>query len=109
MNSELLNIIQEHGPDKPILSSELEEYLGITGAEVRKQIKALRRKSIFICSCSMGYFMATKYEHIEATIKNLERRADSMKKTAAALRRRFTNSKPAETVKQVEPQQEKLF
>ena len=89
MLSEVLDLIITRTKDNPILSSEIEQVLEMTGGEVRQIIRELRRNRTPIANSSKGYYLARTFEEIDATINNLHSRAMSQLVTIKELRNCF--------------------
>ena len=74
------------GDDKQITSAELSQRLGISGAEVRKQVNTLRCKGKPIASDSQGYYIATNPSELEHTIASFNSRIHQMIKAREGLK-----------------------
>ena len=75
MTSEQLRIyLKENccGRKNAVKSLELEQAMGVSGNELRRQVNRLRRKKVPICSGPEGYFYARNAGEIYATIHSLE-------------------------------------
>ena len=66
------------GNESRITSSEICRQLGISGAEVRKQINSLRANGVAIASDSKGYYMATEPSDLDHTIASFNSRIHKM-------------------------------
>lgn len=86
-----------HAKSNPIFSKELEEIFAVKGPTLRGVIRTLRRSGEWIAESEAGYYYADSFEQVEPTILDLEGRADSMYKTASAMR------------KAIKPEQQTLF
>lgn len=74
MTSEQLRIyLKENccGRKNAVKSLELEQAMGVSGNELRRQVNRLRRRKIPICSGGEGYFYAGNAGEIYATIRSL--------------------------------------
>ena len=74
MTSEQLRIyLKENccGRKNAVKSPELEQAMGVSGNELRRQVNRLRRRKIPICSGGEGYFYAGNAGEIYATIRSL--------------------------------------
>ena len=60
------------GRKNAVKSPELEQAMGISGNELRRQVNRLRRKKVPNCSGPEGYFYARNAGEIYATIHSLE-------------------------------------
>lgn len=60
------------GRKNAVKSSELEQALGVSGNELRRQVNRLRRRRVPICSGGEGYFYARNAGEIYATISGLK-------------------------------------
>ena len=75
MASEQLRIyLKENCPGrkKAVKSPELEQTMGVSGNELRRQVNRLRRQKVPICSGAEGYFYARNAGEIYATICGLK-------------------------------------
>ena len=59
------------GRKNAVKSPELEQAMGISGNELRRQVNRLRRRKIPICSGGEGYFYAGNAGEIYTTIRSL--------------------------------------
>ena len=75
------------GNDKRITSSELSSRLGITGAEIRKQINTLRCDGTPIASDRHGYFLALDPSDLDHTITSFNSRISQMIKAREGLKK----------------------
>ena len=75
------------GNEKRITSAELSQRLGISGAEVRKQVNSLRCDGNPIASDSYGYFIATQQDDLEHTIASFNSRIHQMIKAREGLKK----------------------
>lgn len=75
------------GNEKRITSSEISNKLGISGAEVRRQINALRCDGIPVASDSHGYYIATEQSDLNRTIASFNSRINQMMKARDGLKR----------------------
>ena len=74
MTSEQLRIyLKENccGRKNAVKSLELEQAMGVSGNELRRQVTRLRRRKIPICSGGEGYFYAGNAGEIYTTIRSL--------------------------------------
>ena len=60
------------GRKNAVKSLELEQAMGVSGNELRRQVNRLRRKKVPICSGPEGYFYARNAGEIYATIRSLK-------------------------------------
>ena len=60
------------GRKEAIKSPELEQTMGVSGNELRRQVNRLRRQKVPICSGPEGYFYARNAGEIYATIHSLK-------------------------------------
>ena len=60
------------GRKKAVKSPELEQTMGVSGNELRRQVNRLRRQKVPICSGPEGYFYARNAGEIYATIHSLK-------------------------------------
>lgn len=60
------------GRRNAVKSPELEQTMGVSGNELRRQVNRLRRKRVPVCSGAEGYFYARNAGEIYATIKDLK-------------------------------------
>ena len=60
------------GRGNAVRSPELEQTMGVSGNELRRQVNRLRRRKIPICSGPEGYFYAGNAGEIYATIRSLK-------------------------------------
>ena len=60
------------GRKNAVKSPELEQALGVSGNELRRQVNRLRRRKVPICSGGEGYFYARNAGEIYATISGLK-------------------------------------
>lgn len=83
-------LLRKHDIPNPIKGSDIMKILHIsTGAELRSQIRDLRRKGCPIGSTKQGYFWASSPSELGDTIKQLNSRAFDLIKTVKALKRSF--------------------
>lgn len=82
----LIARIKKATPSNPIISKDLECYLGVSGAAVRDIVRTLRRNGVPVGSSGSGYFYARSLEEYEPTITDLEHRAISLLNTVSAMR-----------------------
>lgn len=75
------------GGDNRITSAEISNRLGISGAEVRKQINSLRTEGVAIASDSHGYFIATETTDLEHTIASFNSRISQMIRAREGLKK----------------------
>lgn len=66
------------GNEKRITSAEISQRLGISGAEVRKQVNTLRCEGNPIASDSHGYYIATEQTDLDHTIASFNSRIHQM-------------------------------
>ena len=66
------------GNEKRITSAEISDRLGISGAEVRKQINSLRSEGNPIASDSHGYYIATNPSDLDHSIASFNSRISQM-------------------------------
>jgi biotin operon repressor len=66
------------GNESRITSAELSQRLGISGAEVRKQVNTLRCEGNPIASDSHGYYIATEQADLDHTIASFNSRIHQM-------------------------------
>jgi biotin operon repressor len=66
------------GNESRITSAELSQRLGISGAEVRKQVNTLRCEGNPIASDSHGYYIATEQTDLDHTIASFNSRIHQM-------------------------------
>ena len=60
------------GRKKAVKSPELEQTMGVSGNELRRQVNRLRRQKVPICSGAEGYFYARNAGEIYTTIHGLK-------------------------------------
>lgn len=60
------------GRGNAVRSLELEQTMGVSGNELRRQVNRLRRQRVPVCSGAEGYFYARNAGEIYATIKDLK-------------------------------------
>ena len=60
------------GRGNAVRSPELEQTMGVSGNELRRQVNRLRRQKVPICSGAEGYFYARNAGEIYATICGLK-------------------------------------
>ena len=75
MTSEQLRIyLKENccGRKNAVKSLELEQAMGVSGNELRRQVNRLRRRKVPVCSGPEGYFYAGNAGEIYATIRSLK-------------------------------------
>lgn len=89
LKADILKIIACGSESAPVKSYKIEESLNVKGSKVRDFVREMRREGISIAETKSGYYIAKSFEQIEPTINDLEGRASSMLKTAAALRKTF--------------------
>ena len=73
------------GNENRITSAEISHRLGISGAEVRKQINQLRCNGTAIASDSYGYYLATDPTDLNHTIASFNSRIHQMIKARSGL------------------------
>lgn len=73
------------GNERRITSSEISNRLGISGAEVRKQINQLRTDGTAIASDSHGYYLAIEPTDLDHTIASFNSRIHQMIKARSGL------------------------
>lgn len=73
------------GNENRITSAELSQRLGISGAEVRKQVNQLRTEGTAIASDSRGYYLAIEPIDLDHTIANFNSRIHQMIKARSGL------------------------
>ena len=66
------------GNESRITSAEISQRLGISGAEVRKQVNTLRCEGNPIASDSHGYYIATEQTDLDHTIASFNSRIHQM-------------------------------
>ena len=66
------------GNENRITSAEISQRLGITGAEVRKQVNSLRCDGNPIASDRHGYYIATEQSDLDHTIASFNSRIHQM-------------------------------
>jgi biotin operon repressor len=74
------------GNENRITSAEISNRLGISGAEVRKQVNSLRCDGNPIASDSHGYYIATDATDLDHTIASFNSRISQMIKAREGLR-----------------------
>ena len=100
MASEQLRIhLKENcrGRKNAVKSLELEQAMGVSGNELRRQVNRLRRRKVPVCSGPEGYFYAGNAGEIYATIRQLRQMADGLEKAIAGLENaleRFGEAEP---------------
>ena len=75
------------GNKKRITSAEISKRLGISGAEVRKQINQLRTDGTAIASDSHGYYLTLDPTDLDHTIASFNSRISQMIKARSGLER----------------------
>lgn len=73
------------GNESRITSAEISQRLGISGAEVRKQINQLRTDGTAIASDSHGYYLAVESTDLDHTIASFNSRIHQMIKARCGL------------------------
>lgn len=73
------------GSENRITSTEISQRLGISGAEVRKQVNQLRCDGTAIASDSHGYYLATEPTDLDHTIASFNSRIHQMIKARSGL------------------------
>lgn len=73
------------GNGNRITSAELSQRLGISGAEVRKQVNQLRTDGTAIASDSQGYYLALDPTDLDHTIASFNSRIHQMIKARSGL------------------------
>lgn len=84
-----LKSIEKYTPDKPVLSSIIEEGLHISGAEVRSIVSALSCAGVPIGSSGKGYYYCKTPVELDSTIKHLQERASKLARRIAGLQNAF--------------------
>ena len=84
-----LELIKKRGPLK---SFEIEEELGVTGAEVRRMVQNARRSCEPVCSNGKGYFYGRTVEDIQPTIQHLKERRNSLSFTVNKMEKIFAEN-----------------
>lgn len=74
------------GGEHRITSAEISNRLGISGAEVRKQINSLRTNGTAIASDSYGYYLASSPSELDHTIASFNSRIHQMIKAREGLK-----------------------
>ncbi len=82
-------VLSTHKMSNPILSVYLEKEFDCSGAEIRNQIREMRRSGVPIGACADGYFWAETYSEIVPTIDDLKSRMISLSITARKLGEAF--------------------
>jgi len=74
--------LREHhtGIEKAVPSYRLEAAFSMKGSEIRRYVNSLRRDGVPICSGENGYFYASTYEELEATVRQLDSRIEKIAK-----------------------------
>jgi len=85
---DIFNEISKRSKYKPIVSKELERQFGISGPDVRDEIRNLRRKGEPIVGSNTGYYLATGTEDIKQLISDMESRISSMRETINSIKKR---------------------
>lgn len=75
------------GGESRITSAEISNRLGISGAEVRKQINTLRCGGTAIASDSHGYYLASDPLDLDHTIASFNSRIHQMIKAREGLKK----------------------
>lgn len=75
------------GNENRITSAEISQKLGISGAEVRKQVNLLRCDGNPIASDSHGYYIATVSTALDHTISSFNSRIHQMIKAREGLKK----------------------
>lgn len=75
------------GNEKRITSAEISNRLGISGAEVRKQVNQLRSNGTAIASDSHGYYLASDPSDLDHTIASFNSRIHQMIKAREGLKK----------------------
>ena len=78
------------GNESRITSSEISNRLGISGAEVRKQVNQLRTNGTAIASDSHGYYLASDPSDLNHTIASFNSRIHQMIKAREGLKKAQT-------------------
>ena len=73
------------GNENRITSAEISQKLGISGAEVRKQVNSLRCDGNPIASDSYGYYLAIEPTDLDHTIASFNSRIHQMIKARSGL------------------------
>ena len=73
-SEQLKNHLRENclGRRNAVKSPELEQTMGISSNELRRQVNRLRRQKVPVCSGAEGYFYARNAGEIYATINGLK-------------------------------------
>ena len=75
------------GNENRITSAEISQRLGISGAEVRKQVNSLRCDGNPIASDSHGYYIANESSDLDHTIASFNSRIHQMIKAREGLKK----------------------
>jgi Mn-dependent DtxR family transcriptional regulator len=95
-SEKILTLISSRTAKNPIYSKEIERKLSVKDGTIRDAIRKARRKGILIGNCddrfshknrknSKGYFLAKNKKEMEATMRDLRGRRNSLVETIEAL------------------------
>ena len=66
------------GGEKAVPSHRLEAVFSMKGSEIRRYVNLLRCEGVPICSGESGYYYASTYEELEATVRQLNSRIEKI-------------------------------